>query len=173
MTPVPTIEAFDRCAPLGLYALFKDVYSSGAMSETLDEKYPDFPAFEREVAGLGAGQETIALAAVLAERPVAFVLVRPRRQARLRHTAELSMGVAQDLRGSGFGRLILEAGLERVRASGRIEIVYLTVRADNGAALRLYAAAGFEALAVLARDTKLGDAYTDGILMRRFVPPSA
>ena len=43
------------------------------------------------------------------------------------------------------------------------------VRSDNEAAIRLYRHAGFEQLAVLDRDTKIGDSYRDGILMRKFV----
>jgi ribosomal protein S18 acetylase RimI-like enzyme len=43
------------------------------------------------------------------------------------------------------------------------------VRSDNDPAIRLYRNAGFEQLAVLDRDTKIGDSYRDGILMRKFV----
>jgi RimJ/RimL family protein N-acetyltransferase len=38
-----------------------------------------------------------------------------------------------------------------------IEILYLTVRADNIAAIRLYERCGFEKLALLERDTQIGD----------------
>jgi ribosomal protein S18 acetylase RimI-like enzyme len=88
------------------------------------------------------------------------------------------MGVAAAVRGQGWGRRILAAALARAEASAVLEIVYLMVRADNLPAVRLYAAAGFETLAVLASDTRVGDRYHDGLLMRRFVrggaaPPSA
>jgi RimJ/RimL family protein N-acetyltransferase len=64
---------------------------------------------------------------------------------------------------------MLQAALERVATEPAIEIVYLMVRSDNEAAIRLYRNAGFEQLAVLDRDTKIGDSYRDGILMRKFV----
>ena len=64
---------------------------------------------------------------------------------------------------------MLQAALDRVAAEPAIEIVYLMVRSDNEAAIRLYRHAGFEQLAVLDRDTKIGDSYRDGILMRKFV----
>jgi RimJ/RimL family protein N-acetyltransferase len=64
---------------------------------------------------------------------------------------------------------MLQAALDRVAVEPAIEIVYLMVRSDNEAAVRLYLNAGFEQLAVLDRDTKIGDSYCDGILMRKFV----
>jgi len=39
----------------------------------------------------------------------------------------------------------------------------------NEAAIHLYRNAGFEQLAILDRDTRIGDSYRDGILMREFV----
>jgi len=42
------------------------------------------------------------------------------------------------------------------------------VRADNFAAVKLYQQKGFETLATLEKDTKIGTQYFDGILMRKF-----
>jgi ribosomal protein S18 acetylase RimI-like enzyme len=105
----------------------------------------------------------------VAGRPVAYLIIRPRRQSRLRHTADINMGVARSARGQGLGSLVLQAGLERASASSELEILYLMVRSDNMPAIRLYKKMGFEELTVLSRDTKVGDAYFDGLLMRKFV----
>ena len=43
------------------------------------------------------------------------------------------------------------------------------VRADNVSAVRLYERNGFDSLASLAGDTKIGEQYFDGILMRKCV----
>ena len=42
------------------------------------------------------------------------------------------------------------------------------VRADNFAAVKLYQQKGFETLATLEKDTKIGNQYFDGILMCKF-----
>ena len=42
------------------------------------------------------------------------------------------------------------------------------VRADNFPAIKLYQQKGFETLAALEKDTKIGSQYFDGILMRKF-----
>ena len=153
-----------------LYPLFADVYaSSDAMSETLEEKYPDPLHLADDLRALARLSGALALAAEMDGKPLAYALLRPRKPARLRHTAELSMGVAQAARGKGLGDLVLNAVLDRSRQAGMIEIVYLMVRADNLSAVRLYQRNGFEVLASLAGDTKIGEQYFDGILMRKHV----
>ncbi|MFT3847496.1 MAG: N-acetyltransferase [Propionivibrio sp.] len=95
--------------------------------------------------------------------------VEPRGPRKLRHTAELTMGVSPEARGLGIGRELLDAALDKLRTDNIIEILYLTVRADNIAAIRLYERCGFEKLTLLERDTQIGDRYYDGVLMRRFI----
>jgi ribosomal protein S18 acetylase RimI-like enzyme len=79
------------------------------------------------------------------------------------------MGVGSTQRRRGLGRRLLAEALARLATGGIVEIVYLMVRADHEAAIALYAAAGFERLATLQRDTRIGERYFDGVLMRRFV----
>jgi ribosomal protein S18 acetylase RimI-like enzyme len=166
----PVIKDFNHCISADLYALYRDVYSSSeGMSETLEDKYPCLDDFEEDVAALKRLPGAIALAVEVAGRPVAYLTIRPRRQSRLRHTADINMGVAHSARGQGLGSLVLQAGLERASASSELEILYLMVRSNNTLAIRLYKKMGFEELAVLSRDTKIGDAYFDGLLMRKFV----
>lgn len=169
-----SIKPFSEYAPPALYALYRDVYSSSdAMSESLDEKYPSLDAFEADIAALQRLPGAVALAAGINGKPTAYVTIRPRKPARLQHTADLNMGVASEARGKGLGRLALEAALAQATASPALEILYLMVRADNSAAIRLYETCGFETLAVLNRDIRIANRYFDGLLMRAFVRRSA
>jgi ribosomal protein S18 acetylase RimI-like enzyme len=164
------IKDFSRCSPAGLYALYREVYSSSTgMSETLEEKYPSIGDFIEAITALQRLPGAVALAAEIDGAPAAFLTLRPRNPSRLRHTADLNMGVAAAARGRGLGRLILEAGIARASHSPEIEIIYLMVRSDNLPAIRLYETAGFERLALLERDTKIDSSYYNGLLMRRFV----
>ena len=166
------IKEFVDCRIDELHALFRDVYaSSNMMSETLAEKYPDIASFARDLATLRQLPGAIAMAVVIAHRPVAYVIIRPRRPSRLQHTADLNMGVARRERGQGLGRLILQVGLDRARVEPRLEIVYLMVRADNTPAIGLYEQAGFTPLCVLHRDIRINETYFDGVLMRLCVVP--
>ena len=153
-----------------LHALIADVYAtSDTMSESFAERYPDPAALASELAAISCLPGALFLVAEAAGQPCGYLSVKPRRASRLRHTADLQIGVGSTQRRHGLGRRLLAEALARLAAGGVIEIVYLMVRADHGAAIALYASAGFERLATLQRDTKVGERYFDGVLMRRFV----
>ena len=173
MSPVSAMVKDCLCYPADdLYTLFEDVYAlSETMSETLEEKYPNPHCLVDDLKVLTRLPGGLALAAEMDSKPMAYAFLRPRKQSRLRHTAELSMGVAQAARGMGLGRLVLNTVLDRCRDAAIIEIVYLMVRADNVSALRLYERSGFESLAILTGDTKIGECYFDGVLMRKRLHP--
>ncbi|MDP5238580.1 GNAT family N-acetyltransferase [Uliginosibacterium sp. 31-16] len=151
-----------------LYALFEGVYAStDGMCETLAEKFgglPGFPAYLADIASRPGGR---VLVAEDAGTLLGYLTLTPRRPAKLAHTADLSMGVRAAARGRGIGKALLAAAM--TQASPPLEILYLMVRADNAAALRLYAAAGFETLARLEKDTRIGTQHHDGLLMRAWV----
>lgn len=164
------IKDISNYTSMEIFGLFKDVYSSSdSMSETLEEKYPDFASFEKDLEVLQNCSGAIVQVAEIAEKPVGYVSIIPRSQSRLRHTADLNMGVSSVARGKGVGEFLLKTGLEKAIESPELEIVYLMVRSDNAPAIRLYEKLGFERLTVLRRDTKIADTYFDGILMRKFV----
>ncbi len=157
-----------------VHALIREVYaSSDAMSEAFEEKFPDIEAFVQQRQGWLAMPGAVALVAHEADTLLGYILLMPRQQARLSHTADLTMGVHPAARGKGVGRQLLEGALQAARAQGLLEIAYLMVRADNTAAVKLYEAAGFTRLAVLERDTRRDGRYYDGLLMRHWLrPPS-
>lgn len=152
-----------------IFSLLSDIYSSGLMSETFDEKFasPDV-AFEY-MAGIAAMPGGIVLLAEAGGEYIGYITVKPRKQSRLKHTAELTMGVSSGYRGKGVGRELLNRAMNKIAFEKIIEIVYLMVRADNLPASRLYENSGFRQLAILEHDTKSDGKYYDGILMRRFV----
>jgi ribosomal protein S18 acetylase RimI-like enzyme len=156
-----------------LYALFRDVYTtSSQMSELFDEKFSGPAALVDTVARVSGRPGGLVLVAEEDRRPQGYLTLEPRRQARLRHTADLQMGVHSDARGRGIGATLIETALAHAARGEVVEIVYLMVRADNVPAIGLYARMGFDRVAALQRDTKIDGNYYDGVLMRRFVPRS-
>lgn len=152
------------------YELIGAVYrESDAFVADFAEMYPTSAVLAAELDDLRRRPGSLCLVARRDDDAVGFLLIEPRRARRLRHTADLRMGVRAAERGHGVGGALLEAALRRLRSDAVIEIVYLMVRADNVAARGLYAGHGFETLATLSRDTKVGDLYFDGVLMRAFV----
>jgi len=59
----------------------------------------------------------------------------------------MTLGVASAAQGRGYGRVLLDALLAHERGRGA-QHVFLEVRVDNGTAISLYEAAGFERLGV-------------------------
>jgi RimJ/RimL family protein N-acetyltransferase len=149
------------------YALMKSIYeSTDTFVADFADEFPSVEALRKYLAGIEALPGGMFLVARDGDEPVAFLLVKPRPQLKIRHTAELNMGVCAAVRGRGIAGCLLGEALARVRGEGKVEIVYLKVRADNHAAIRVYERAGFEALTTLVNDTRIESRYYDGILMR-------
>lgn len=153
-----------------LYELVRDVYTtSDQMSETFAEKFPAPAALAAEIDDVCGRPGAVFLVATAGGRLQGYVALKPRRPERLRHTADLQLGVRSGARGQRIGTALLRAALDRAAHSGVVELVYLMVRADNLPAIRLYATTGFDRLATLQRDLRIDGRDCDGVLMRRFV----
>jgi RimJ/RimL family protein N-acetyltransferase len=88
-----------------------------------------------------------------------------------RHTAELGMGLAAHVRGTGLGTALLERAIDLSRRLP-IEKLELQVYASNHRARKLYERFGFEVEGVRVRARKLDEAYDDVILMAQFLTPA-
>jgi RimJ/RimL family protein N-acetyltransferase len=75
------------------------------------------------------------------------------------------MYVRQAARGTGLARGLIEALLDHAR--GRVELIQLTVVADNPIARRLYASFGFEPYGLEERALKVDGRYLDDVLMAK------
>ena len=152
-----------------IYSLLENVYSTtDSMSEEFHEKFPDIYScigYFEEILRLPGG---VVLFLEFKGLLCGYVSVKPRHQAKIKHTSELNMGIHSEFRGKGIGKFLLQNAVDRVQEEGIIEIIYLMVRSDNVPAISLYEKSGFEKLAVLEKDTKIGNIYLDGILMRKF-----
>jgi ribosomal protein S18 acetylase RimI-like enzyme len=152
-----------------LYNLIREVYKTSAfMSEVFHEKFHSFSLFETYLFDFEEIAGSFLLVAFQDDNPAGYLSLEPKQASRLKHTAWLNMGVLEKYRGKGIGKMLVDAAIERIQDEKTIEIVYLMVRADNFAAVKLYQQKGFETIATLEKDTKIGRQYFDGILMRKF-----
>jgi len=81
------------------------------------------------------------------------------------------MYVRAEARGTGLSRLLVEAVLDHAR--DHVEVVRLTVTANNTVAHRLYAAAGFEPYGVERHALKVDGRYLDEVLMVNWLTRNA
>ena len=96
--------------------------------------------------------------ATVADRVVGWVHLRSPNFAKLRHTAELTMGVEAEYRGHGIGSRLMEHGLEWARTNG-YEKVYQSLPATNQDAVRFLERHNWETEAVRKAHFKIDDEY--------------
>lgn len=95
-----------------------------------------------------------------------YALLLARRGSRLARL--YSIAVAPDARGLGLGARLLAAAEDAARSRGRSEL-RLEVRIDNGAAIALYAAHGYQ---VFGRHQGYYEDGCDALRMARPLPPA-
>jgi len=168
-----TIKDFNDFEVGELYAIMRHIYlTSEFMSDTFDEKFPTIGYFKNYFSGVLKRKGSFLQVAMFEQKPVGYIVLETNAARRLSHTSWLNMGVVEIFRGKGIGQLLVESALKKARNEKNIEIIYLMVRSDHVGAVRLYKKAGFEQIAILEKDTKIGDEYFDGILMRKFISPN-
>jgi len=87
---------------------------------------------------------------------------------RERHKVQLTaMYVMKDYAGQGVGRRLLDEALAESRKLNGIELINLTVTADNLAAVRLYSKLGFQTFGREVRAVKATTGYLDKLHMWR------
>jgi ribosomal protein S18 acetylase RimI-like enzyme len=91
----------------------------------------------------------------------------PEARTKMRHRASIrAVYVAPEHRGRGVAARLLAEAIRRARAMPGVEILVLSVGADNAPARRLYEGFGFAAYGIERRALKLADGgYVDEILM--------
>ncbi|NQU84243.1 MAG: GNAT family N-acetyltransferase [Mariniphaga sp.] len=155
---------------MDIYDLVSNVYNtSSSMSEIITDKFPDKNSCQNYFEDILKQPGSIVLFAEVNKMLAGYLTIKPRHQANIKHTSELNMGVHSESRGQGIGKFLLENSIKQAKESNDIEIIYLMVRSDNYPAIRLYEIFGFEQMVVLDKDTKIGNTYYDGVLMRRFL----
>ncbi|MFP8952304.1 GNAT family N-acetyltransferase [Natrialbaceae archaeon A-arb3/5] len=83
---------------------------------------------------------------------------------KLRHTAELTVGVLEEYRGHGIGSHLLARGLEWAGSNG-YEKVYQSVPSSNGEAIAFLEEHGWETEAIREDHYKLNGHYADEVMM--------
>jgi ribosomal protein S18 acetylase RimI-like enzyme len=102
--------------------------------------------------------------ATVEDEVVGWVHVRAPELAKLRHTAELTVGVLKTYRGNNIGSHLLSRGLEWA-AQNEYEKVYQSVPATNPTAIEFLQEHGWETEAVREDHYLIDDEYVDELMM--------
>jgi len=144
-----------------MLALHPEAFTSDAESEAAKEPtdYLHRLGLERLDGGhfvLGAWRGKRLLGAIGCEREARL---------KVRHIGHIiGMMVRPEARGGGIGALLLDACIGEARHAG-LEMLTLSVTAENAGAVRLYERHGFAAYGTLRRAIKVGGRYHDKLHM--------
>lgn len=153
-----------------VFELISSVYNStDVFASDFEEEYPSAEVMAGRLDDIRRRPGSLFLVTTGNNGPDGYILVVPRTSRKLRHTADINMGVMKAARGRGTGKFLLCEAISRTLECGVLDILYLMVRADNQPAIELYCSQGFKELARLERDIKAGPEYHDGILMSLFI----
>lgn len=104
----------------------------------------------------------------LGDSLIGTVRLEAYQRVRERHKIQLTaMYVMKDYAGKGIGRRLLDEALAEARKLNAMELINLTVTADNLAAVRLYSKFGFQTFGRETRAVKATNAYLDKLHMWR------
>lgn len=153
-----------------LYSLIQEVYSStDSMADSFDRAFESLDYFNSVISCIESNPGSFLIVAQENSKPIGYFWLKARSEIKLKHTAEFSMGISLDHQGKGIGGKLLDEAFKRLTQERKIEILYLMVREDNEAAVRLYKKSNFEVVARLQKDTKIGETYYTGLMMRKFL----
>ncbi len=101
-------------------------------------------------------------------RVVGWCDICPKDNPRMRHRANLGMGILPEYRGIGIGARLMKASLAHAKARG-LEKVELFVYTSNKRAIALYEKIGFKREGLIKRYRKVGSRHFDCIMMAKFL----
>ncbi|MDD3384058.1 MAG: GNAT family N-acetyltransferase [Bacilli bacterium] len=87
---------------------------------------------------------------------------------RLKHTSSLGITVLKKYWGNGIGNLMMKTMVNYAKTT-RLEIITLSVRTDNFAAINLYKKWGFEIIGTYKKNLKIDERYFDTYIMHRYL----
>lgn len=123
------------------------------------------PAIAKRL-GAGSGDRNFVLAGIVGNQLVGMAGFYQDKGPKNRHKGHIwGVYVNEAWRGKGIARVLLSEIIERARANGEIEQVFLAVATGQNPAKRLYESLGFQVYGCEPRSIKVGESYVDEDLM--------
>ena len=149
-----------------LHTLQAEIYAEGRWF--VGDGPPSAQALERRLRAFG-DEMTLYLVAIPPKGEVcAWLELHRLTPKRLRHVAMLTLAVSRGWRQRGVATKLLDSAYSWAEERG-VQKVQLNVRSNNGAALALYKAQGFEHEGCERAQIREGERYEDNLLMAKFL----
>ena len=87
------------------------------------------------------------------------------KRSKMDHTAMIGMGINEEWRNQGLGRILIECVIDWARNKSQLEIIWLDVYSSNEIGYNLYKNVGFEVAGIIKGFFKEGQRYIDKVHM--------
>ncbi|MBR9921156.1 MAG: GNAT family N-acetyltransferase [Bacteroidetes bacterium] len=131
----------------------------------ISEYKNDLDAEKKLIRQYNSSSNSILLIAEKAGKFVGNIDLTGSPRKRMAHTGMIGMGILEDFRGEGIGRMLMQATLDWAKNDSPLELIWLEVYANNEAGLRLYKSFGFRESGTIKGFFKHGNTYYDKIEM--------
>ncbi len=153
-------EAFD------LITLKRDyIKSTTTLPWTLDEYAIDIDKEAALIADYYNSENSILLVAEYNDKLIGNIDITGSTRKKMHHTAMLGMGIKEEWRNEGLGKILIECVLDWAKQHSELKIIWLDVYASNVLGVNLYKKMGFEVSGVVKDFFLEGHAYIDKIQM--------
>lgn len=138
------IRPFEPADVPAMRAIWNEVVRAGNAFPQIDEL-----ATDAEAESFFASQTRTAVAVDDAGEIAGLYILHPNNIGRCAHTANTSYAVADDRRGQGIGRVLVQDSLDNLAPCGFRGLQFNAVVASNAGAIHLYESMGFRRVGVI------------------------
>jgi len=130
------------------------------------EEYPDDVNHESElIQKYRTSTNSLLLVAEFQNELIGNIDLTGSNRSKMFHTGVIGMGIKEQYRNLGLGRIFIESIIKWARDSSPLELIWLEVYANNNSGLNLYKSTGFKISGVVKNFFKEGNTHIDKIQM--------
>ncbi len=141
------------------------IKNTNTLPLTLDEYPNDLKKEKQLISEYEESNNSIFLIAEYNTKLIGNIDLTGSKRSKISHTAMLGMGISENWRNQGLGRILIQSALEWAKNQSELEIIWLDVYASNAIGYNLYQKMGFELSGIIKDFFKQGEAYIDKVQM--------
>lgn len=145
------------------------IKNTNTIPMVLAEYSTDVESEAKLISDYHESQNSVLLIAEYDDELIGNIDLTGSKRIKMSHTAMLGMGIREEWRNQGLGRILIEEAIEYVAKFSSLELIWLDVYASNKLGYNLYKHTGFEVSGVIERFFKEGEEYMDKIQMFRHI----
>ncbi|WP_298420154.1 GNAT family N-acetyltransferase [uncultured Kordia sp.] len=141
------------------------IKNTNTLPLTLDDYPNDLQKEKQLINRYEESENSIFLVAEYNSKLIGNIDLTGSKRFKISHTAMLGMGIDENWRNQGLGRILIKSAIEWAKNQSKLEIIWLDVYASNAIGYNLYLKMGFEISGTIKGFFKQEDTYIDKVQM--------